>query len=331
MEKGKKIEIPSLDNVEPYFVPKVKDLVVPEVGIYENIPFEEYLRWDCFSKSAIKSLLTSPAHYKSYRDTPLNTKAIREGRLLDCMLLEPELFYEQFVIPPDFYRAPEKKATKKEPNPKIVKLPWSPYTKYCKEWKERQESKGLIVVKQEDVEKAINCMKVIGSKPNIKSQFDGKKQVSIVWNDPITGVRCKARFDILNDESIDDLKKTKDASWSDVGDGGFKREIATYGYDEQGALYTDGWEVLTGERKPFNFVAVEYFPPFECASYSLREDSLLNGRIKYRKAMVVYQKINEENQYDGYPDELIDLDIPMYKMIDRDSIPESQMTLLMGL
>jgi hypothetical protein len=247
------------------------------------------------------------------------------------MLLEPELFYDQFVIPPDHYKAPEKKPTKKEPNPKIVKFDWNPYTNYCKDWKKRQEGNGLIVVKEADVEKAVNCMKVIGSKPNIKKQFEGTKQVSIVWDDPMTGVRCKARFDILNDESIDDLKKTKDASWSDTGDGGFKREISNYDYDCQGALYTDGWEVLTGERKPFNFIAVEYFPPFECASYSLRDESILNGRIKYRKAMLTYQKIREEDRYDGYPDELIDLDIPMYKMIDRDSIPESQMSLLMGL
>lgn len=331
INNGKKITIPTLDTVKAYRKPKLGDLIVPEKGIYYDTPFEEYLKWDCFSKSAIKSLRTSPAHYWDYRNTPLDTKAIREGRLLDCMLLEPELFYKQFVIPPDHYFDYEKKPTKKEPNPRKVKKDWSPYTSFCKNWKAGVEKLGLTVVKEEDVQKAINCMSVIGSKPTIKQMFEGKKQVSIVWDDPMTGVRCKARFDILADESINDLKKTKDASSSDTGAAGFKGEIETYNYDAQAALYTDGWEVLTGEMKPFNFIAVEFFAPFECAAYSIRDQSIINGRIKYREAMEVYSRIRHDEIYDGYPDEIEGIDVPMYKMRKIEDIPEDKINFLTEL
>ena len=329
--KRKKIKIPNLKDVEPSKAKKVKDLITPEIGIYKSVPFEEYLKWDCFSKSAIKSLKTSPRHYLEYRNTPINTKAIKEGRLLDCMLLEPELFDDQFIIPPDKYLDYEKKPTTKTPEPKKIMKDWSPYSAYCKKWKVDAESHGLTVVKEEDVQKAINCMGVIASKDKIKEMFEGEAQVSIVWDDPMTGVRCKARFDILGEEGINDLKKTKDASYSDEGTAGFKGEIAFYDYDAQAALYQDGWYVLTGELKPFSFIAVEYFPPFECAAYPLREDSLINGRIKYRQAQEVYTKIIKEDRYEGYPNELIDIDIPMYKMIDRDKFPVEKMNYYMGL
>lgn len=329
--EGKILKIPRPGDVRPKSLVSVAEQHVVKPGIYEDMPFEDYLRISAFHKSAMSALRKSPRHYWHFKNTPLDTKAIREGRLLETVLLEPDLFYEQFVVYPDSYMDLEYKKSAKRPNPPMISMEWNNKKKYCQEWKKAQEETGLIPIAEKDVEEVIECAAVIASKSELKKLIQGQMQVTLVWIDPITGVLCKARIDILKSDMIVDLKKTKDASYSKEGKGGFSNEILNYGYHEQGALYSDGWEVLTNELLSFVFLAVEKFAPFECAAYPLREDSLLTGRINYREMQIVYRDILDEGKYHGYPNMLQDIDIPAYKLRRQEDIDPKDWILKMGL
>lgn len=329
--QGKQKVIPRPGEVRPKSLVSVGEQHVAPPGIYYDMPFEEYLRINAFHKSAMSELRKSPRHYWHFKNTPLDTKAIREGRLLETVLLEPELFYEQFVIYPDYYMDYEYKKSVKRPNPPLIKMEWSNARKYCQTWKKEQEARGKIPIAEKDVDEVIECAAVIASKSELRKLIQGQMQVTMVWVDPKTGVLCKARIDILRDDMIVDLKKTKDASYSNTGKGGFSNEILNFGYHEQGALYSDGWEVLNNHRLPFVFLAVEKFAPFECAGYPLREDSLITGRYNYRAMQIVYRDILEEGKYHGYPNQLQDIDIPAYQLLQQENVDTKDWDVMLGI
>ena len=301
----------------------------PEPGIYPDVPDSTYFSWDCFQKSAISSINKSAKHYWEYRSSQFTSKAMNEGKLLECLLLEPHLFDRYFVVPPPTFTRPIK-VTRAKPLGGFETLDWAFTYDYCQKWKKGHEINGKIVVTQRDIDVVIESIKVIATRKNVTDLLGGKKQVALVWEDPVTKVMCKARLDILNDiddMNICDLKKTKDASWSDTGDGGFKREILTYDYHGQGAFYSDGYEVLTGNRIPFIFIAVEIVPPYECATYALRNDSLLQGRVNYKKGLYKYQEMILGGVKSGYAQKIIDLDIPAYALKNTDFIDDKYMQL----
>lgn len=325
------ILIPKLSDL-PKVAPTVllEGSYVPEVGIKYDVKDVEYFKWDCFQKSAIPSLQKSPKHYWHMRNTKFSSAAMNEGNLLECLTLEPHLFRKYFVVPDKTFPW-KKKETKTNPYPKAEMRPWSYNYPYCQDWKKEMEARGKIVTSEKIIDKVIESMKVMATKKTIMTLLDGHKQVCLVWVDPLTGVRCKARLDILNNVSIDenivDLKKTKDASWSDKGKGGFKGEIEKYGYYIQDAFYSDGYEVLQKYRIPFIFVAVEIEPPYECASYALREDTQIQGRIEYRLGLEKYQEMILSGENKGYPDQIVDMDIPPYKLWNTNEIESKYMQL----
>jgi hypothetical protein len=76
----------------------------------------------------------------------------------------------------------------------------------------------------------------------------GMTEVSLVWDDPDTDIRCKCRVDKLTriksagetSVTLTDLKTTRDASQ-------FEKAIANFAYHRQAAFYADGAAAVLGE------------------------------------------------------------------------------------
>lgn len=104
--------------------------------------------------------------------------------------------------------------------------------------------------------------------------------------DAKTGVYCRIRPDFLriDDGMIVDLKTSIDASAK-----GFRSSIQKFGYSFQAAMYSAGFEAITGEPlQHFLFAVVEKSPPFAAAVYRLDETALAVGRKQYRKALRLF-------------------------------------------
>lgn len=94
------------------------------------------------------------------------------------------------------------------------------------------------------------------------------------WTDRETGLLLRSRTDgICWPTAILDLKSTRDASPAE-----FTKSVLKYGYHRQAAMYQEPWEILSGERLPFYFIAVQSSEPYHCRVYQLSDEFVELGR-----------------------------------------------------
>lgn len=253
---------------------------MPEPGIYYDVSAEDYFSWNCFHKSWVSATLKSPKHLKLKMEEDKKTEPMIIGSLVDALVLDaPER--DNFEILPDTYI-----------NAKDKEMPFTMRSNSCKKMHQDIIDKGMMPITNEQFKKAQTIRDGIFENPVaaewIKSM---KKQVAIVWDDPETGIRCKARLDGQMQGFIADLKTSRDASPFS-----FARDAARLGYHTQAGMYIDGWKQLNpGANPKWNFIVVENEAPYCCAVYELDEESIDAGRIRYRMALAKYEDYMESD------------------------------------
>ena len=273
----------------------------PGPGIYRDVPFDCYRSWDCVNNSSFGAMLKSPAHYQVALTTPREpTEALKFGTLAHAGKLEPMTIAARYVVMPDFTQ----QLSKEYKNPRNS----GEYKDRVAEFKRVNDGKEI--VQQEAFDRLLGILEALNRNERAREYLsaDGPAEVSLVWEDPETGLRCKGRIDKLDVElrSIADLKTTcKPAS-------DFQRSIAQYSYHRQAAFYTDGLRVLTGKEYEFCLVAVERHPPHGVRAAPLGWDSIVVGREEYRTAL---RRIAECRKTGEWPDyEQPDVwELPAYK------------------
>jgi len=265
-------------------------------GIYFDLPFEEYLKLPYLSKSLVSAVLKSPAHARAEMEKGKDSRSMRLGSYLDDLLLSGDT--DKYVAEPEFYIT-----DKGEKKPFTLRSP------ACRKIKERMEAEGKVVLKREDFEKAEMMKRALSESPTAKELLSGKKQVTLIWDDPETGCRLKGRIDVLNNDNITDLKTTQDASPD-----AFRYTMHRFSYHVQAAMYIDGWEILTGEMLPFNFVVVETEAPYGVKCYSIREDSIMLGRMRYKEAARIWRECEEAGDWPSYQDGIELIDVPAWAL-----------------
>jgi len=272
----------------------VNQIKPPEPGIHENIPFAEYCAWPYVNNSSLAALRRSPAHYKAAMENQREpTEAMLFGTLAHAGKLEPLSIPQNYIVMPRF-------------EGEIRRDDGSEYSnvKASKAYKEKVEefhsvNTGKEIVSQDMFDNLIALCDSL-SRNELSAKWlrcDGPAEVSLVWDDPITGLRCKARCDKLDWKAkrITDLKTTRDCM-------DFCRSLGKYGYARQAAFYRDGLGVLTGDEYEFCIVAVEKEPPFGVMSAPMSEDTLVAGHIEYRKALNAIYECGQSQEWPGYSD-----------------------------
>jgi len=251
--------------------PVAKDVPNLPPGIYHGIPFHDYLRIDAVSRSSLAKIKQSLAHFK-YSGGGVaadESPALAFGTLCHHGRLEPEELTRRYVVIPDSLAENLKTADGKPTTSKNSTMYRSRLEEFLKQHPGKQE------VSQAWMEQLGGILSAINSHPKASLLFSsGKPEVTLVWEDYETKVRCKARIDWLYEPSeltkqlknkkvnfphedfkgkvITDLKTTQDCVnfWLDKWD-----------YQLQPAWYRKGWFTLTGEWLPFWFVVAESKQP----------------------------------------------------------------------
>lgn len=252
-----------------------------EPGIYYGVSFDDYLSWDAASCSVLKRILSHSAlHAKYEMDNPSGKTAFFQGRVLHVLAIEPDKFDERYAI-----------------LPKIDKR-----TKAGKEAYKvfQDESNGKILL-DHDTWALANLQLDQLKKHNGAATYlaGGQYEVCIIWRDKKTDILCKARIDILHKEQgvLADIKGMQDASPAV-----FPRLVVKFGYDIQAAFYSDGWKTLTGDDPSFVLLPVEKSPPYAAATYDVRIETILRGRIKYERAIKIFAEAMKTGIWPGYED-----------------------------
>lgn len=270
----------------------------PKPGIYSGVPFSEYEQWEAVNNSTLWTLKTqSPLHAKTFMENPPEpTEAFIIGQAFHTLVLEPRKFNKFYLITPVCdRRTKEGKAI-------------------YEAFQDNLDGQEILTKEQFDM---IDVMADSIKKQIIHRLIEqGEAEVCIVWIDKKTGLVCKARIDYVHREMdaeynsvLIDLKSTRDASPND-----FSKAIYNYGYYQQCAFYSDGWNVLTGDPTAFVFLPVEKKEPFAVAAYEMHEQVIFAGRQSYRQALDTFAECKKKDEWPGYAKEVVMLSLPQWAL-----------------
>lgn len=285
---------------EPYF----DGANAPGKGIIKGLSEHAYHGTKSLvSKSSLDHIAKSPTHYLHHLTAENKaTPAMVIGSALHCYVLEPDLFASTYVCVPYFGDLRTNLAKAKRD-----------------EWLvENSEKIGLT---EDQWAKVVGMRESLMAHPTVRVLLkDFEPEVSMLWTDPDTGIRCKGRVDALSayaDGLPIDIKSAKDAS-----EDGFRRAVYARRYHVQDAFYTAGLR-YNGSRAPnFIFPVVENEAPYAVGVYQLRSPSLIAGEAEYQRDLRLLARCRERDEWPGYTANIRDIDIPQYGLLQAENMTD---------
>ena len=274
-------------------------------GAYPDIPAEDYhgnpdlLPGPSLSSTGAKTILNqSPFHF--WFGSPLNPKPPAEddaphfsiGKAAhDRILLRdrwPDFYH---VLPEGFSRA----ATKK----------WGEAIAEA----EAAAKDGKVLLRWQDAEVVEAVVHAVERNPLARTALsNGVTEETLAWQDPHTGVWLRARPDFrphsiaqgLDVRVVADLKFV---AATNATPSGFGRAMAQFGYHQSAAFYADGLKAVFGVYPThWLHVVVEKEPPFSVSLYELPGEDIERGRVLNRRAIDLFARCLERNEWPGYAD-----------------------------
>jgi len=266
----------------------VKTILEYPNGIHKAVPHDVYhgRHLGLVSKTAIEQVDRSPAHYRAWVDAVGDDEAGRHtpakhfGGAWHCSLLEPERFARTYVVEPNHgdLRTKAAKAARDE-------------------WRAAHE--GMTYVSDDDMAAMTAMTAAVRANPLAARMLeDGEPELTVLWNDPETGLRCKTRTDyyVRNRRMAVDLKSADDASYE-----AFRRSAAKFGYHTTDALYRAGFGAAGERIDHYVFVVVEKSPPHGVALYSLHADDIQKGHAHVVDATLKLSECMRNDAWPAYP------------------------------
>ena len=254
---------------------------------------EEYHSSPEISKSDLDAAAKSGVHFLYKKEGPKSkpTPAMRIGSAFHALILEPDVFEDEFIYKPEILNARSKDG---------------------REWKARQEEAGKTVLNEDDKEQLEAMKNALFDCAPAKKLLSaaGKAEQSYFWEDKETGIGCKCRPDYMFDDgsTIVDLKTTTDASYR-----GFLRSISNFRYHVQAGWYINGLEQATYQRpERFIFIAVEKTAPYGVGVYQADLYMTVNGYEQARADLKKIDKWKREESYPNYCTEIQQISLPSW-------------------
>lgn len=208
----------------------------PKRGVHFGVDMDEYRAWDAISQSLLKRMSVSPRHYAKTPVESTPSSALRIGSLVHCATLEPDALSERYVVQPRFERDDENVTVGGTPTlSKVTKY----YKRRVQEFREANIGRELVSQDEFDRTQAVVYSLAEDHRGRDLLSREGKTEVSLVWEDPLTGLPCKARIDKMFGSSILDVKTTR--SLRD-----FPGQCAKLFYHVQAAHYITGLREVGG-------------------------------------------------------------------------------------
>jgi hypothetical protein len=232
----------------------------PPPGIYYDIPMEEYLAWDAWSRSDIAAMQVSPeyCYWSRWEKAEKDTAATSFGDLAHVGVLEPHLW------PPEDVRWVE-----------------GPYNKNpFKRDKADAEADGYRVFKPEIRDRVEALVKRCREHEFIKALLDlsgDEREVCAVAICPVSGLLLKARCDLRapSISVIADLKTTT----TGTDPHNFQRSMSKWNWHLSGPHYTEVFGLAEGrEYDKYLFLVSAQDAPYQPRVYSLDPETLEAGR-----------------------------------------------------
>jgi len=194
----------------------------PEPGIYLGVPFNVYKLWPYPSKSLLGDLQTSPAQFAAKVSGQIKWGWPSYAQIIGS--LTDHIWVEQLPVDEahGWHAGPKDMPTKgKRRDAWLASLP-----------------KGDSGYTPTQLDLALAMVAALQNNERADElQANATPQVSLVWDDPDTGIRMKGRPDLIDFDGLvlSDLKTARS-----ITKAGFSKACADYNYHWQLHLYTTG-------------------------------------------------------------------------------------------
>lgn len=281
-------------------------------GLFPNIPAEEYHAWPLASNSRLSDICArSPAHCRHRMLNPDHpTAALIVGSAAHATILEPATLESRYVMA-GCCRAILKSGCNAGEHCGASGKALCDGEWRCLKHLSNPDDDPRIILSPDDFTCCQQMRESAMSHPTARRLLEaaGQIEVSAVFDDPSTGLRCKMRADklIRTLSTIVDLKTTEDASPSE-----FSRTIFNYGYHRQAAMYLHGLNALGESYESFVIIAVEKKPPFAVATYVIDDEAIAAGRKQLDELMMRYAACEESGVWPGYSEQVVSISLPAW-------------------
>ncbi len=245
-----------------------------------------YRAFPALNQSAAKHLLTSPAHYQAYINTPHEeTKALRFGTFVHAAVLEPDTLNDLYATAPEVDR-----------RTKEGKETWAAFA---------TANAGKTILDAE--ESAIGHLVAASARHALKRQGVVFEQTEAMYHVDYNGVPLKAAIDGVAGDYLWDIKTTGPGEATPAG---MLKSIRSYRYNLQAYWYRLVYELATGRRPlGFRFLFVEKEPPFATAICEVGPELMSYAVADFEKAVALYKACTESGVWPSYPEEVQVIDI----------------------
>lgn len=260
------------------------------------------------SKSWLDQIDRSPAHLKHYLDYPEHrgdTPALKFGRLVHAVILEPDTVNARYVVKPDGLKKPtalQRQAKNPAQATRDQIAAWDAFM-------DRAQGEATELVTQEDLDRAWAMRDaVMHHSLAAKLLKVGQAEVNTFWDAPLA--KCKARADWLHGTQAAitvDVKTTDDARPS-----AFVKSILNYRYDVQADHYQEGFD-----NQGFVIIAVEKHPPYGVSTIAIDGELLKRGKTLRQHNLQTYAQCLQTGVWPGYPDELLTVQMPRWAQLEE--------------
>lgn len=290
--------------------------------IAHNMPILDYHASPALSNSGLNDLAQCPAMFWANRLNPSRPAEQEKaghlhGNLAHCAFLEPEEFSRRYVALPD--DAPKRPTAaqwnaKKPSEDSAAAMAW--WSKFG------SEHPGRRIIATDEQSIALQQAANLRALPSVWGGLSmaellpfAKPEVSAFWTDPMTGVQCRARPDLVVQLDEKRVLLIDVKTYSSAERGEVVRQIARKGYFRQAAHYSIGYHLASGMQVVgFIFVFVESTYPYLAGSYMLDEDSMAEGMAQQRELVDQYAECKRTGIWPSYTTSTQTIALPAYMM-----------------
>lgn len=253
-----------------------------DVGVHDAIPEDRYHALPGLSSTGIKKMLDAPAVFAQYLAEGEKPRTVFDvGSAAHAKILG---------VGSDVVPYPAEHLTKSG----------NVSTKAATEaWAAARRAEGLIPVSPDQIAAVDAMAEAVLRHPDAGPLLEhGMAEVSLIWDDPDTGARCRGRIDYVRTDSL--LVDLKTAEGARPGSWPYKAE--DHGYFEQRVHYGNGWQVLTGAEARFLTVVVDKKKPHLVFVAEYDEATCAKAAENVQHAIDAYAKGIATGQWPGLPE-----------------------------
>lgn len=245
-------------------------------GIYNNVPFDDYLAWPHLSQSTIKEGRKSMAHMRAAMDASREpTDAMLLGSALHVAFLEPELMLER--------------VTKWEH--RRAGADWEAF---------KHDNAGRIILTDKAHHHLVGMVRSLRQHAEVRKWLARIDATEVSAVGDFFGTTCKARADALTSDPLIDLKTVADGDPRKV-----RNQAWELGYYIQAAVHT---HLLKRDR--FVLLTVESTPPYDVAAWEFPPAFIAAGETEAREICDRYRECARAGFWPGRSQTIQTLEAP---------------------